>query len=103
MKAIMRTISTGKAALVGVMPIVIDQLSAKMVEVAKNPGKARFNHYMFETMSGAVRYVQPSCLVRCVRRLVCCTPSGMLLHGSWSQHATSLASTTSLLFSGTGC
>ena len=56
MKTIMRTISTGKTALAGVMPIVIDNLSKKMLDVAKNPGKAKFNHYMFEAMSSAVRF-----------------------------------------------
>eukprot|EP00039_Didymoeca_costata_P022455 m.4556 g.4556 ORF g.4556 m.4556 type:complete len:965 (-) comp3015_c0_seq1:58-2952(-) len=56
MKAIMRTISAGKAALTPVMALVIDALSTKMMEVSKNPGKAKFNHYMFEAMSGAVRF-----------------------------------------------
>lgn len=56
MKAIMRTITAGKASLVPVMGLVIDALSQKMMEVSKNPGKAKFNHYMFEAMSGAVRF-----------------------------------------------
>ena len=61
MKAIMRTIATGKAALAGSISIVIDNLSKKMLEVATrlfadSGGNAKFNHYMFESMSSAVRF-----------------------------------------------
>jgi len=56
MKAIMRVISVGKTSLTPVIAMVIEALSTKMLAVANNPGKARFNHYMFESMSCAVRF-----------------------------------------------
>ena len=56
MKAIMRVISVGRSSLAPVIAMVIEALSAKMLQLATNPGKARFNHYMFESMSCAVRF-----------------------------------------------
>lgn len=56
MKAILRTLSAGKEAVGPTAKVVTEALSGKMLEVAKNPGKARFYHFLFEAMSCAIKY-----------------------------------------------
>eukprot|EP00049_Salpingoeca_infusionum_P007297 m.118464 g.118464 ORF g.118464 m.118464 type:complete len:939 (-) comp13655_c0_seq2:4264-7080(-) len=56
MKAIMRTIVTAKAMIEPYILTIINCLSEKLVEVSKNPGKPRFNHYMFESFGCCVRF-----------------------------------------------
>lgn len=56
MKAILKTLAAGKDACAPLTKLVTQALSQKMMEVAKNPGKAGFYHYMFEAMCCAIRY-----------------------------------------------
>merc|ERR1712196_83308 len=46
----------GRSSLTPMMGDVVEALSSKMIQVAQNPGKPKFNHYMFESISCAVRY-----------------------------------------------
>jgi len=53
----MRVISSAKTSVQQYVGIVVDKLSAILLEVAKNPGKPRFNHFMFESFACSIRYV----------------------------------------------
>ncbi|EGD83313.1 cellular apoptosis susceptibility protein [Salpingoeca rosetta] len=56
MKAIMRTIVACKAAILPYIVTIVDKLAAILLEVAKNPGRPRFNHFMFEAFGSAIRF-----------------------------------------------
>ena len=51
----MRTISSGKGTLSPYVMIIVSKLGAVLTEVAKNPSRPRFNHYLFEALGGAIR------------------------------------------------
>ncbi|XP_062512936.1 exportin-2-like [Corticium candelabrum] len=55
MKAIMRTLVTLKEAVLPYIPIVLQQLVAKLEIVTKNPSKPHFNHYLFEALCCTIR------------------------------------------------
>lgn len=57
MKAIMRTFSTLQDATMPYMGDVLPQLTKILTEVAKNPSRPHFNHYLFETLSLAIKIV----------------------------------------------
>ena len=52
----MRVIASGKGAVNEVLDLVLQALSGLLMASAKNPGKPRFNHFMFEAIGGAVRF-----------------------------------------------
>lgn len=55
MKAIMRSLSLMKEAMVPYLKTILDHLKVKLILVAKNPSKPHFNHYLFEAMSLSIR------------------------------------------------
>lgn len=55
MKAIMRTVSLLQADVLPFLKVILDSLTAKLNEVAKNPSKPNFNHYLFETITISIR------------------------------------------------
>lgn len=57
MKAIMRTFSTLQESVVPFLQTLLPQLTTKLQAVCKNPSKPHFNHYLFETLSLAIRIV----------------------------------------------
>lgn len=57
MKAIMRTFSTLQELVVPFLQTLLPQLTTKLQAVCKNPSKPHFNHYLFETLSLAIRIV----------------------------------------------
>lgn len=56
MKAIMRSFSMMQQDMCPYMPVLLKQMTAKLVAVSKNPSKPQFNHYLFESLSCAIRY-----------------------------------------------
>eukprot|EP00055_Hartaetosiga_balthica_P015322 m.89700 g.89700 ORF g.89700 m.89700 type:complete len:956 (+) comp8838_c0_seq2:127-2994(+) len=56
MKAIMRTIVSCKEAVSPYIFLIIEKLSEKLLQIAKNPGNARFTHYLFESLGCAIRF-----------------------------------------------
>lgn len=59
MKAIMRTIAAAKAEILPLAETLTSALNGILMEVAKNPGKPRFNHFLFEAIGSAVRFTCP--------------------------------------------
>lgn len=57
MKAIMRTFSTLQDVTMSLMGDVLPQLTKILTEVAKNPSRPHFNHYLFETLSLCIKIV----------------------------------------------
>eukprot|EP00124_Ichthyophonus_hoferi_P004893 Ihof_evm2s604 gene=Ihof_evmTU2s604 len=57
MKAIMRLICVAQEDVVPYIGGIVQQLTAKLMEVAKNPSKPDFNHFLFESISASVRFV----------------------------------------------
>ncbi|KAG8192798.1 hypothetical protein JTE90_019116 [Oedothorax gibbosus] len=57
MKAIMRSFSALQEEVLPYLAILIPKLTAKLTLVSKNPSKPHFNHYLFESLSLAVRIV----------------------------------------------
>lgn len=55
MKAIMRSISLLKGALLPYVGVLISNLASKLGSVSKNPSKPQFNHYLFEAICCAIR------------------------------------------------
>lgn len=55
MKAIMRSISLLKGALLPYVGVLISNLASKLGTVSKNPSKPQFNHYLFEAICCAIR------------------------------------------------
>ncbi|XP_052256836.1 exportin-2-like isoform X3 [Dreissena polymorpha] len=55
MKAIMRTTSMMQDHLVPLVPVILHNLTQKLLLVAKNPSKPHFNHYLFETLCVTIR------------------------------------------------
>ena len=55
MKAVMRTVSLLQADVLPFLKVILDSLTAKLNEVAKNPSKPNFNHYLFETITVSIR------------------------------------------------
>jgi exportin-2 (importin alpha re-exporter) len=55
MKSIMRTLVVLKESALPYVPIILQQLTAKLVTVAKNPSKPHFNHYLFESLCYIIR------------------------------------------------
>ncbi|CAB4022796.1 exportin-2-like, partial [Paramuricea clavata] len=60
MKAIMRTFSMMQEDMSPYMADLLTQLIAKLAAVSKNPSKPQFNHYLFESLSCAVRFTGSS-------------------------------------------
>ena len=56
MKAIMRIIAVGRSSVQPYLAVVVERLSQIVLAVAKNPSRPRFNHFLFESVSCAVRY-----------------------------------------------
>ncbi|XP_036346077.1 exportin-2-like [Rhagoletis pomonella] len=57
MKAIMRSFSTLQEATMPYMAVALPRLTEILTLVAKNPSRPHFNHYLFETLSLAVKIV----------------------------------------------
>lgn len=57
MKAIMRSFSTLQGASLPFMGQALPRLTEILTEVAKNPSKPHFNHYLFETFSISIKIV----------------------------------------------
>lgn len=56
MKCIMRLFSFSKSSLlIQFLPVVVPKMTAKLDEVARNPKKPYFNHYLFETLALLIR------------------------------------------------
>lgn len=55
--AIMRVLSTLQDKIIVFMADALPKLTEKLHQVAKNPSKPLFNHYLFETFSICIRYV----------------------------------------------
>lgn len=55
MKAIMRTVGLLQADVLPFLKHILDNLTAKLNEVTKNPSKPNFNHYLFETITICIR------------------------------------------------
>lgn len=54
MKAIMRSFNTLQGATMPYMAVALPRLTEILTQVAKNPSKPHFNHYLFETLSLAI-------------------------------------------------
>lgn len=57
MKAIMRSFNTLQAASMPYMGAVLPRLTAILENVAKNPSRPHFNHYLFETFALTIKIV----------------------------------------------
>eukprot|EP00123_Amoebidium_parasiticum_P018052 comp24082_c0_seq1/m.43377 comp24082_c0_seq1/g.43377 ORF comp24082_c0_seq1/g.43377 comp24082_c0_seq1/m.43377 type:complete len:977 (-) comp24082_c0_seq1:650-3580(-) len=57
MKCIMRIICVAKEDIVPYAGVIVQQLTVKLMEVAKNPRKPEFNHFLFESIGASVRFV----------------------------------------------
>jgi exportin-2 (importin alpha re-exporter) len=57
MKAIMRTFSTLNEHTMPFMAVALPKLTLILTQVAKNPSKPHFNHYLFETVALAIKIV----------------------------------------------
>jgi exportin-2 (importin alpha re-exporter) len=55
MKAIMRSFSTLQEASMPFMGVALPRLTEILQQVSKNPSKPHFNHYLFETLSLAIK------------------------------------------------
>ncbi|XP_063902602.1 exportin-2-like, partial [Zophobas morio] len=56
MKAVMRVISVSQSEAASFVESLLDKICNKLYSVAKNPGRPEFNHYLFETLSAAIKY-----------------------------------------------
>lgn len=57
MKALMRSFSTLQEASIPFMGHALPKLTEILTQVAKNPSKPHFNHYLFETFSLSIRII----------------------------------------------
>ncbi|CAG9813279.1 unnamed protein product [Phaedon cochleariae] len=57
MKAIMRTFATLQERVIPFLNVALPKLTSILQMVAKNPSKPHFNHYLFESLSLAIRIV----------------------------------------------
>ncbi|KAK4885834.1 hypothetical protein RN001_002105 [Aquatica leii] len=57
MKAIMRSFSTLQERILPFLSAILPKLTDKLQQVAKNPSKPHFNHFLFETISLSIRIV----------------------------------------------
>jgi len=57
MKAVMRTFSALKEALVPFLVHLLPSLTSKLSNAAKNPTRPHYNHYLFESLSLSIRIV----------------------------------------------
>uniref|UniRef100_A0AAU7BNY5 Exportin-2 n=1 Tax=Propylea japonica TaxID=158624 RepID=A0AAU7BNY5_9CUCU len=57
MRAIMRTFSTLQDKVIPFLGAALPKITAKVELVAKNPSRPHFNHYLFETLSLAIKIV----------------------------------------------
>lgn len=57
MKCVMRLILTARSTLAAFATPILGQLTAILVEVAKNPSNPRFNQFLFESIAALVRFV----------------------------------------------
>lgn len=57
MKAIMRTFSTLNEHTMPFMAVALPKLTEILTQVAKNPSKPHFNHYLFETIALSIKIV----------------------------------------------
>ncbi|KAJ8946441.1 hypothetical protein NQ318_014429, partial [Aromia moschata] len=57
MKAMMRIFSTLQEKVIPFLGAALPKLTGKLQMVAKNPSRPHFNHYLFETLSLAIRIV----------------------------------------------
>eukprot|EP00993_Chasmostoma_nieuportense_P000154 NODE_113_length_3103_cov_31.933132_g106_i0.p1 GENE.NODE_113_length_3103_cov_31.933132_g106_i0~~NODE_113_length_3103_cov_31.933132_g106_i0.p1 ORF type:complete len:982 (-),score=356.67 NODE_113_length_3103_cov_31.933132_g106_i0:158-3046(-) len=56
MKAIMRVILSGQENVAPFVPHILPTLVSVLAQVARNPQHPTFNHYLFESISGLVKY-----------------------------------------------
>jgi exportin-2 (importin alpha re-exporter) len=56
MRAVMRVIAFVGKTIAPVAPACLQQLSAQLLAVCKNPTQPGFNHYLFESVAALVRY-----------------------------------------------
>ncbi|KAI8043538.1 hypothetical protein M5D96_004870 [Drosophila gunungcola] len=57
MKAIMRSFSVLQSASMPFMGVALPQLTEILTQVAKNPSRPHFNHYLFETLALSIKIV----------------------------------------------
>ncbi|KAK5647359.1 hypothetical protein RI129_002251 [Pyrocoelia pectoralis] len=57
MKAVMRSFSTLQDRVLPYLSAILPKLTEKLQQVAKNPSKPHFNHFLFETFSLSIRIV----------------------------------------------
>lgn len=57
MKAIMRSLSILQASSLPFMSVALPKLTEILTNVAKNPSRPHFNHYLFETLACAIQIV----------------------------------------------
>ncbi|RZC37968.1 exportin-2 [Asbolus verrucosus] len=57
MKTIMRSFSALQERVIPYLQVTLPKLTEKLQAVAKNPSKPHFNHYLFETISLAIKIV----------------------------------------------
>lgn len=53
--AIMRSVFTLQEASLPFMAVILPRLTEILTQVAKNPSRPHFNHYLFETLSLAIK------------------------------------------------
>ncbi|XP_044745803.1 exportin-2 [Coccinella septempunctata] len=57
MRAIMRTFSTLQDKVIPFLAAALPKITGKVEQVAKNPSRPHFNHYLFETLSLSIKIV----------------------------------------------
>ena len=57
MKAIMRSFSTLQEVTMPFMSLALPRLTEILTNIAKNPSRPHFNHYLFETLSISIKIV----------------------------------------------
>ena len=57
MKAVMRSFSGLQEAVVPYLAHLLPPLTNKLAQAAKNPTRPHYNHYLFESLSLAIRIV----------------------------------------------
>lgn len=55
MKALMRSLSSLNESIVPLIPMLLENLTQKLMLVSKNPSKPHFNHYLFESFCVMIR------------------------------------------------
>lgn len=55
MKALMRSLSALNESIMPLIPMLLENLTQKLMIVSKNPSKPHFNHYLFESLCVMIR------------------------------------------------